>query len=223
METCNIECCKCIEKKDTQLNPISSKIYKSNSLNKKRIHKIRSFELSQILIIQKDNKENKDQENNSLITLEEKNNTLIKKYNENTNSDTSYKDISFKFTKKSIKDQFYNTNNKNNNIEISKSKTKEKVNIDNFNDKKYIDEYNKEENLKIAGKKTPINVPVCLRTNFKSSKNTYSKYFDKIEDSKQNLDMTDNNKNRQKKISNIFPTKYNQKDKYITYFTDDLI
>ena len=35
--------------------------------------------------------------------------------------------------------------------------------------------------------------------------------------------MTDNNKNRQKKISNIFPTKYNQKDKYITYFTDDLI
>ena len=64
-------------------------------------------------------------------------------------------------------------------------------------------------------KKTPINVPVCLRTNFKRAKNTYSKYFDKIEDSKQNLDMTDNNKNRQKKISNIFPTKYNQKDKYI--------
>ena len=147
----------------------------------------------------------------------------MKKYNENTNSDTSYKDISFKFTKKSIKDQYYNPNNKNNNLEISKSKTKEKVNIDNFNEKKYIDEYNKEENLKIAGKKTPINVPVCLRTNFKSSKNTYSKYFDKIEDSKQNLDMTDNNKNRQKKISNIFPTKYNQKDKYITYFTDDLI
>ena len=72
METCNIECCKCIEKKDTQLNPISSKIYKSNSLNKKRIHKIRSFELSQILIIQKDNKENKEQEKNILITLEEK-------------------------------------------------------------------------------------------------------------------------------------------------------
>ena len=50
------------------------------------------------------------------------------------------------------------------------------------------------------------------------------KYFEKIEESKNNLDMTHKYKIKPNNIINSFPIKYNyQKDKYITYFTDDNI
>ena len=48
-----------------------------------------------------------------------------------------------------------------------------------------------------------------------------SSYFEKIKDCRKKLEMTDKCKKSQNKISNIFPVKYNQKKKYITFFTDN--
>ena len=61
-------------------------------------------------------------------------------------------------------------------------------------------------------------------TNFKSSNVSFLKYFEKIEDNSKNFDMTANDRNDHKRLSNIFPIKFNyQKEKYINYFADDSI
>ena len=208
MGNCNMGCCRCIEKKET--NQISTRLYKS-SFHKNKLNKNRSLDISHILIDPKDNTENKKLDNHSLFHLnrKEEKNKVKKNNNEKTNFQ-NYKDISFKHSRNSTKDRFYSPNNRY-------------INNNNTNDNKDFNEYNKEEDFEIIAKHSPTNSPRNVTTNFKTNKNTHSKYFDKIEECKKNLDMTENNKNKQNKMLNNFPIKYNEKNKYINYFTDDNI
>ena len=207
MGNCNMDCCKCIDKKETQFIKISNLSNQSNIYNRNKLNQIRPIEISQIIFIQKDD-ENKN--------------------NENTNSDTNYKDISFKYSKKLIKDKFYSPNKRYDNVipDSLRSKTKEKksnsaIKNNKKKEKKHSDEYNKEEDIVINENISPILSPRFLSTNFKTAKSAYSSYFEKIKDCRKKLEMTDKCKKSQNKISNIFPVKYNQKKKYITFFTDN--
>ena len=218
MGNCNIDCCKCIEKKETQFNPISNHSYiSSNTIHINKLKQLNPINLSKILIIQNSKQEDK----NRLYPLEDEKNYSIKKYSENTYSDTNYKDISFKYSKKTTKDRFPSQNNRY--VVISDNlKRKEKLNSINKNNS--LNENNKEEDVEINEIKSPLICPRYLLTNFKNSKNNsiYSKYFENIEDFRKNLELTQKVKNPQNNISSYFPIRYNyQRDKYITYFTDD--
>ena len=218
MGNCNMDCCKSIDKRETQFIQLSSK---SNNFNPKKFNQIRPIEYSQIEFSSKDNIENKNEENKMIYGNEKK---KIKKYNENTNSDTNYKDITIKYSKKLVNDRFYSPNNRyDKNCQLLKSKTNENKNNNNNSlkiDNKDNNDYNKEEDIEINEKKSPIITPRYI-TNYKTAKSTYSKYFEHIEECRQKLEMTDKGKNRPNNISNIFPIKYNKKKKYITFFTED--
>ena len=230
MGNCNMDCCKCIDKKETQFIKISNLSNQSNIYNRNKLNQIRPIEISQIIFIQKDdeNKNNENKEKNTIHTLEEEKSKNQKKYNENTNSDTNYKDISFKYSKKLIKDRFYSPNKRYDNVmpDSLRSKTKEKksnstIKNNKKKEKKHSDEYNKEEDIVINENISPILSPRFLSTNFKTAKSAYSSYFEKIKDCRKKLEMTDKCKKSQNKISNIFPVKYNQKKKYITFFINN--
>ena len=213
-----MDCCKSIDKRETQFIQIP---YKSNSFNPQKLNQIKPIEFSQIIFAPEGNIENKNKENN--IIYRNENNKNNKKYNENTNSDTNYKDITIKYSKKVIKDRFYSPNHRYD--ELLKSKTNEennnKLNIDNINDIKNNNEHNKEEDIEINERKSPIIAPRYISTNFKMTNNSYSKYFENMEECRKKLEMTEKVKNRQNNISSNFPVKYNQQNKYITFFTED--
>jgi len=238
MGNCNLDCCKCIDKKETQINNLSSHSNNKFKNNKYKLNQIRPIEVSQLLVLQNNTKDNINDEKNSIYTLENEKNILKEKYNNNTHSDTNHRDISLKYSKKGKKERFFSPNYRYDNIfNILKSKTKEKEKEKdkNIKNNKYKDKENKEnkdnnylckeEDVEINDSKSPNIVPRFFHTNYKRSKITmYSKYFENINESKKELDMTGRNKNTTNKISNIFPIKYNySKDKYITYFTDENI
>ena len=206
MGNCNINCCKSIEKKETQFNPISNYSYCSSiNIHLNKLKQLNPINISKILV-QNNNKKDK----NYFHSSEDEKNSM-KKYTDNTYSDTNYKDISFKYSKKTTKDRFQSPNNR---YTIISGKSKRKENF-----------YNniREEDVEIDEIKSPLIFPRYLRTNFKNSKNSiYSKYFENIEECRKSLELTLKVKNPQNNISNYFPIKYNyQRDKYITYFTDD--
>ena len=225
MGNCNMDCCKSIDKRETQFIHIPNK---SNTFNPQKFNQIKPIEFSQIIFTPKDNIENKNEENNNMIYRNEKNKNY-KKYNENTNSDTNYKDITIKYSKKLIKDRFYNPNNRyDQNFVLLKSKTKDNknnndknLNLNNLNNKKNKNDSNKKEDAVINERKSPIISPRYISTNFKLAQSNYSRYFEHIEECRKNLEMTDKGKNGQNNLSNNFPIIYNQKNKYITFFTED--
>ena len=209
MGNCNLDCCKCIDRKETQFSQIAYRSFSSNSYHKKRPNQISPIEISNLLVLQK---EIKSDEN----TFEDEKINKEKKYNENTRQDTYNKDISFKYSKKYIKDKFYSPNNRYDNI----LDTLKRKNQNIITGKKYI---NKEENIENNETKSPLITPRYFNTNFKTKKNnTYSKYFENNEDSKNNHNLSGNCKIKQNNLSSIFPFKYKYKtEKYITYFTDN--
>ena len=218
MGNCNLDCCKCIDKKETQFNQISSRSLCSNSFHNKRQYQIRPLELANLLVIQKDVKSDE-------YTFEDEKNNKEKKYNDNTHSDTNYKDISFKYSKKSIVDKFYCPNNRYDNALDSLRRINPEKKINQKIDKKIRDfkTINREENVETNETKSPLIPPRYFLTNIKTSKNNiYCKYFENVEDSKNNQDITDTCKIKQNNLSSIFPLKYkNKTEKYITYFTDN--
>ena len=229
MGNCNINCCKCIEKKETQYNQISNRSNKTSSNHKNKLKQNMQIDYSHIFIIQENNEENKKAEKNTLNTLEEDKYSINKRNNESIYIDINNKDVSFKYSKKTTKDKFYNPNNRYQNmIDTFRRKEIEKenninLNIDKINDNKLNNESNQEEDVVINEIKSPPITPRYLRPKFNTAKNSpYSKCFERIEDCKKNLEQTEKLKNRPYRITHFFPIKYNyQKDKYITYFTDD--
>ena len=211
MGNCNLKCCSCIEKKDTQYNQIASlpsgKSEPNQSLQR------RECDFYDFLKFQNNNiNKEKIQSKTSIHNIEDyKNRGNENRYNEKT-KETNYKELSFKYSKKETNDRLHSPNNRYDNLFDTIKYEKNKIDKYNENNE------NKEEDIVVYERKSPTIRPRYFRTNFKTMKNnTYNKYFDKIEDAKKKLDMTENYHN---KLSNLFPIKYN-KDKYITYFTND--
>ena len=209
MGNCNLNCCRCIEKKETKINQISIQ-----DKYIKKVIPIKAIDRSKYIFFQKDNKDSKLEEKVSFYSLDddEKNETKrsnkTNKYNETTQSFTNSKDISCNFSKKNINDKFFerdpDLNFKNEVKDINNEVTYcEKTN-----------NFNSDQNVIMNDNKTMNNYG-CYSMNMKKSNyNIY--YFDS-----KNLD--DNNKQGTNlNHSHIIPCKYNyQKDKYISYFTDD--
>ena len=220
MGNCNLNCCRCIEKKETQLNQISTNHLDTSTKNdecKDKIVPIKIIECSKYVSTQKENKDSKYEEKISFYSLDDddknetKRSNKTNKFNETTQSCTNSKDVSFIFSKKNINSR-YDCSTPELNLKSNKNDTnKENNNFDN------ISEYNNEEDEEINEKIKPFNSYGYYSIDFKKSNfNIY--YFDNknIEDKKtQGINI---------KHSNIFPYKYNyQKDKYISYFSDDNI
>ena len=117
----NINCCNCIEKKETQINQLSNNKYCPNEIHKKKIDLIKTIEFSKI---SKD-KDSRYEDKLSFYSLddEEKNGTKrtnrsnSNKFNETTQSYSMSKDVSFRYLKKNDTSRYENTsqdlNNKN--------------------------------------------------------------------------------------------------------------
>ena len=211
MGNCNLRCCSCIERKGTYYNQIISHPSYKSELNQS-LHS-RECGFYDLLTFQNMNINNeKIQGKTNTHTKEDYSNKKnSNKYDEKT-KETNYKEISFKYSKKETNDRLYSPNNRYDNIFDTIKYEKNKIDKYNENNE------NKEEDIVVYERKSPTIRPRYFRTNFKKMKNNaFNKYFDKIEDAKKKLDMTENNHN---KISNLFPINYN-KDKYITYFTND--
>ena len=211
MGNCNLKCCSCIERKGTYYNQITSHPSYKSELNQS-LHS-RECGFYNLLTFQNMNINNEKIQGKTIThTIEDyKNKKNSNKYDEKT-KETNYKEISFKYSKKETNDRLYSPNNRYDNIFDTIKYEKNKIDKYNENNE------NKEEDIVVYERKSPTIRPRYFRTNFKTMKNnTFNKYFDKIEDAKKKLDMTENNHN---KISNLFPINYN-KDKYITYFTND--
>ena len=211
----NLNCCNCIEKKETQINSTSNHKFPTKEKYKKRITLMKTIEFSKLI---KENKGNKYDEKLSFYSLEEEEKNGTKrtyksnsiKFNETASQSYSIsKDISFKYTKNNENNRYENNfifiNNRNN--EINKYKDEDIIgdNID--------------EDIKINERNSPINSTKYFNTDGKKSKfNIYINYIDN-----QNIINSisqGNNLNR----SEAFPLKYNyQKDKYISYFSNDNI
>ena len=214
-----MECCRYIEKKETQINQISSKPSFARNFHMNRINQTRPKQFPKLLI-QKNNRdeENKIQKNNSIYIIEDDKHIKRKILNENTKSDTSYREMSLKFSKKNTLDRSYSPNMRYNHLCNTLASDKNK-------DNQKPNEYNNirpNEDVVIINRKSPDITPRYLR-NYNILKNkAYNKDLDKFEESSKDLDLTGNYQSY--RLSNIFPIKYNyHKEKYITYFTDDNI
>ena len=162
MGICNMECYQYIESKE--INNLSNQISFSKNKNKSKLSKIIPTTHSEILI----------------------------NHNENTLSDTNFKD----------KERPLKSKNKKNedNYMFCTLKNKKALN-DN-----YIDNYNQEEDIIIFDKNNTKNNTY--------NKNSWKKNSNKILDSARSDKQSDLN-------LYSFPKKYNyHKDKYITYFTE---
>ena len=210
----NLNCCNCIEKKETQLNQLSNHECNKNDNIKNKINPIKTIEFIKL----KDNKENKYEEKLSFYSLDEEDKNATKrtnksnsnKFNETTQSYTISKDISFKYTKKDENTKYFqeiNYEDKINDLIIGDNKdenceTNNKNKNDDIKDKKY-----QFINLKYYNTD-------CKRSNF----NIYFNSYD--------IKKTDENISQGLTLnySNCLPIKYNyRKDKYISYFTDENI
>lgn len=203
----NLNCCNCIEKKDTQFITISNNHYSSNIIYKKRKIPIKTIEFSKL---------NSQRENNT-YSLEEDDKYMSKrsnKCNEITQSNTNYKDTTIKC---SIPRKNYKNENifqdLNNDYKIGDINTKS-------NNGETKEDFNKEKNIDVDEKCSNFISLRYYNTEFKKSiLNIYLEHFNNKKDknNKNGIDDSDG-LNR----SNKFPLKYNyQKDKYISFFTDE--
>ena len=214
-----MECCRSIDKKETQINQISNKPSYAKNYYKNRMNQIKPSHLPKLLI-QKNNRdeENKTQQNNSIHFIEDGMNTRRKIFNENTKSDFSYREISLKFSKKTTLDRSYSPNTRYEHLSDTLKSDKNKDN-EKFNEK---NNYRPDEDLVIINRRSPDIMPRYFH-NYNTLKNkTNKKNLEKLEEFSKDLDLTGNYQSY--RLSNMFPIKYNyHKDKYITYFTDDNI
>ena len=209
---CDVDCLYCIEKKETKFDFISENRNKITPKKEIKFNQDKPMENTYISAIKKI----KNDDITSIYSLEE--NTLRKKFNESHEThlmdEYNQKDMS---SLQILKNKLDVENNKQININIENPNDKI-LNIDT--NIKYFEEINKEENDDKQSNAT-------LRynnTNFKSSNVSFLKYFEKIEDNSKNFDMTNNNLNSKRRLTEIFPIKFNyHKDKYINYFADNSI
>ena len=210
---CDADCLYCIEKKETKfdfINENRNKIIPKNEINYNKEGPVEHTFISTIKRIKND-------DITSVYTVDE--NTLRKKFNESHAThlmdEYNQNDIS---SLQIIKNKSDDENNNKNNIINKENKNDNILNIDT--NIKYFEEINKEEN---DDKKSNITFRYN-NTNFKSSNVSFLKYFEKIEDNSKNFDMTNNNMNNKRRLTEIFPIKFNyHKDKYINYFADNSI
>ena len=210
-----MECCRYIDKKETQINQISNK----SSFAKNFYQNSNQIKPSNLpkLLIQKNNRdeESKDQQNNSIHVIEDDIHTKRKILNENTKSDFSYREISLKFSKKTTLDRSYSPNTRYEHLcdtlKSDKIRDNEKLNEKN--------NYRPDEDMVVINRKSPDIMPRYFH-NYNTLKNKTNKK--NLEESSKDLDLTGNYQSF--RLSNMLPIKYNyHKDKYITYFTDDNI
>ena len=214
-----MECCRYIEKKDTQINQITNKPSFAQNFHKNKMNQIKPSHLPKLLI-QKNNRdeENKVQQKNSIHFIEDDINTKRKILNENTKSDFSYREISLRFSKKNTLDRSYSPNTRYDHL-CDTLKSDKNKNNEKFNGK---NNYKPDEDIVINNRKSPDIMPRYFH-NFNTLKNkACNKNLEKSEESSKDLDLTGNYQSY--RLSSMFPRKYNyHTDKYITYFTEDNI
>ena len=209
---CDVDCLYCIEKKETKFDFISENRNKINPKKEIKFNQDKPIENTYISAIKKI----KNDDITSMYSLEE--NTLRKKFNESHEThldEYNQKDMS---SLQILKNKLDVENNKQININIENPNNKI---LDADTNIKYFEEMNKEEN---DDDKQSNEALRYNNTNFKSSNVSFLKYFEKIEDNSKNFDMTNNNINSKRRLTEIFPIKFNyHKDKYINYFADNSI
>ena len=209
---CDVDCLYCIEKKETKFDFISENRNKINPKKEIKFNQDKPIENTYISAIKKI----KNDDITSMYSLEE--NTLRKKFNESHEThldEYNQKDMS---SLQILKNKLDVENNKQININIENPNNKI---LDVDTNIKYFEEMNKEENDVDKQSNATLRYN---NTNFKSSNVSFLKYFEKIEDNSKNFDMTNNNINSKRRLTEIFPIKFNyHKDKYINYFADNSI
>jgi hypothetical protein len=209
---CDIDCFYCIEKKETKFDFINPNINKIIPKKEPSFSQVRQAEYTFVST----NKRIKNDDITSVFTIDD--NTLKKKFNESHESHLlgyiNSKEMSLQIQKQKLYTENIDKNQTNKDIHDS--------NLLNFEtNTKYFDEINKE------GTEEEKKSDFTLRynnTNINSANVSFLKYFEKIEDNSKNFDMTLNDKNNKKRLSNILPIRFNyQKEKYINYFADDSI
>ena len=209
---CDIDCFYCIEKKETKFDFINPNINKMIPKKEPSFSQVRQAEYTFVST----NKRIKNDDITSVFTIDD--NTLKKKFNESHESHLlgyiNSKEMSLQIQKQKLYTENIDKNQTNKDIHDS--------NLLNFEtNTKYFDEINKE------GTEEEKKSDFTLRynnTNINSANVSFLKYFEKIEDNSKNFDMTLNDKNNKKRLSNILPIRFNyQKEKYINYFADDSI
>ena len=209
---CDIDCFYCIEKKETKFDFINPNINKIIPKKEPSFSQVRQAEYTFVST----NKRIKNDDITSVFTIGD--NTLKKKFNESHESHLlgyiNSKEMSLQIQKQKLYTENIDKNQTNKDIHDS--------NLLNFEtNTKYFDEINKE------GTEEEKKSDFTLRynnTNINSANVSFLKYFEKIEDNSKNFDMTLNDKNNKKRLSNILPIRFNyQKEKYINYFADDSI
>ena len=209
---CDVDCLYCIEKKETKFDFISENRNKINPKKEIKFNQDKPIENTYISAIKKI----KNDDITSMYSLEE--NTLRKKFNESHEThldEYNQKDMS---SLQILKNKLDVENNKQININIENPNNKI---LDVDTNIKYFEEMNKEENDDDKQSNAALRYN---NTNFKSSNVSFLKYFEKIEDNSKNFDMTNNNINSKRRLTEIFPIKFNyHKDKYINYFADNSI
>ena len=206
---CDIDCFYCIEKKETKFDFINPNINKIIPKKEPSFSQVRQAEYTFVSA----NKRIKNDDITSVFTIDD--NTLKKKFNESHESHLlgyiNSKEMSLQIQKQKLYTENIDKNQTNKDIHDS--------NLLNFEtNTKYFDEINKE------GTEEEKKSDFTLRynnTNINSANVSFLKYFEKIEDNSKNFDMTLNDKNNKKRLSNILPIRFNyQKEKYINYFAD---
>ena len=209
---CDVDCLYCIEKKETKFDFISENRNKINPKKEIKFNQDKPIENTYISAIKKI----KNDDITSIYTLDE--NTLRKKFNESHEThldEYNQKDMS---SLQILKNKLDVENTKQININIENPNNKI---LDVDTNIKYFEEMNKEENDDDKQSNAALRYN---NTNFKSSNVSFLKYFEKIEDNSKNFDMTNNNINSKRRLTEIFPIKFNyHKDKYINYFADNSI
>ena len=209
---CDVDCLYCIEKKETKFDFISENRNKINPKKEIKFNQDKPIENTYISAIKKI----KNDDITSIYSLEE--NTLRKKFNESHEThldEYNQKDMS---SLQILKNKLDVENNKQININIENPNNKI---LDVDTNIKYFEEMNKEENDDDKQSNATLRYN---NTNFKSSNVSFLKYFEKIEDNSKNFDMTNNNINSKRRLTEIFPIRFNyHKDKYINYFADNSI
>ena len=209
---CDRDCFYCIEKKETKFDFINPNIKKIIPKKEPSFSQVRQAEYTFVST----NKRIKNDDITSVFTIDD--NTLKKKFNESHESHLlgyiNSKEMSLQIQKQKLYTENIDKNQTNKDIHDS--------NLLNFEtNTKYFDEINKE------GTEEEKKSDFTLRynnTNINSANVSFLKYFEKIEDNSKNFDMSLNDKNNKKRLSNILPIRFNyQKEKYINYFADDSI
>ena len=180
--------------------------------NETNFSQVRQFEYTFVSA----NKKVKNDDITSVFTVDE--NTIRKKFNENNENNL----IDYYYPKEmyslQILNQKYDSDINSQNLN-EQEYGNNLLNLDT--NRKYFEEINKEKSEEDKKNNSTLRYN---HTNFKSANISFLKYFEKIEDNSKNFDLTLNNKEDRKRLTTIFPIKFNyHKDKYINYFTDNSI